>query len=77
MRLRKTLIRVGIRLLICAAIVFIMLIAIEYIIANYSGPFGHPSEGKAVLLSLVVILAGIVGMIFTALYKSNWVEKDR
>jgi len=77
MRFRKPLIRVSIRLLICIAIVFIMLICIQYIISTYSGPHGHPSEGKAILLSLVVVLAGIVGMIFTALYKSNWVEKSR
>ena len=77
MRLGKTLIRICIRLLICVAIVIVMLLCIEYIIANYSGPFGHPSEGKAVLLSLVVILAGIVGMVFTALYKSSWVDRNQ
>lgn len=77
MRLRKTLIRVSTRLLICAAIVFVMLLCTQYIIANFSGPFGHPSQGKAVLLSLAVVLAGIVGIIFTALYKSSWVEKNR
>jgi hypothetical protein len=77
MRFRKAVIRIGIRLLICTAIIFIMLICTQYIIETYSGPHGHPSEGKAILLSLVVVLAGIVGMIFTALYKSNWVERNR
>ena len=76
MRLRKFAIRLGIRLALIIAIFFGMLLAIQSILATYSGTYGYPSSGTGILLSLFVVLVGIVAICFVALYKSSFIEKN-
>lgn len=76
MRLRKIVIRVGIRLVLIIAIIFAMLLATQSILSTYSGTYGYPSSGAGILLSLFIIVLGIAAISFVALYKSSFVEKN-
>lgn len=76
MRLGKIAIRIGVRVGACLIILFLMFAGIQYVLANYSGTYGYPEMGKGVLISLAIIIAGIVAMLFALLYKSSWTERD-
>ena len=76
MRMRKIVMRVGIRLILIIAIILAMLLATQSIIGTYSGTYGYPSAGAGILLSLLIIVLGIAAISFVALYKSGFVEKN-
>lgn len=77
MRIRNPAVRIGLRVIAVILIFLAMFVAIDYILATSSGGFGTPASGRGILLSLVVALAGIVGMLFACLYKSSWVDRQR
>jgi len=76
MRVRRFAIRVVIRLVLVVAIFVGMLIATQEILSTYSGTYGYPSSGAGILLSLFIIIIGIAAILFVALYKSRFIEKN-
>jgi len=73
--LRKALIRISIRLAIVFAILMGMLILIGSLLSSYEASYGHPEQGKMILLSFFIMIIGLIGILVACLYKSRWIEE--